>query len=263
MKVGFVGLGVQGKGLALNLVQAGYDLIVFDVRREPLDELAAAGARIGDSPRAVAVNSEVVEICVLDDAQVEAVVLGNDGVLAGAASGAVIAIHSTIEPATVVRIAEAAAARGVVIVDAPVSGGDSGARYKTVSYMVGGSTEAVEKCVPLFETSGSKITRTGPLGTGMKAKLAHQVIICINMLAAHEGMRLGREAGLAPEVLQKIVHDGGAQSRIADHWFALSMRHLTPVLHKDLQLCLKLAHQLGLAMPGATLTQELIDEIVP
>jgi len=263
MKVGFVGLGNQGKGLALNLAQAGHDLMVFDIRREPTAELASAGASIAESARAVGAHAEIVEVCVLDDAQVERVVLGPEGILAGARPGAIIAIHSTIHPATVSKVAEAAEAQRVEIVDAPVSGGANGARNKSVSYMVGGHDAAVDRCIPLFETSGRKITRTGPRGTGMKAKLAHQVIICINLLAAHEGMRLGREAGLSQDVLEKIVRDGGAQSRIADHWSQLSMRHLAPVLHKDLELCLDFARQLGLSMPGAALTQQMIDKIVP
>jgi 3-hydroxyisobutyrate dehydrogenase-like beta-hydroxyacid dehydrogenase len=263
MKVGFIGLGIQGKGLALNLIEAEHDLIVFDLRREPLDELAAAGARIAASAREVAAHAEIIEICVLDDSQVDDVVLGPKGVLEGTSSGAIIVIHSTVEPATIYKLADAAKSRGVEIVDAPVSGGDAGARRKTMSYMVGGSDRAVDRCMPLFETSGRKITRTGPIGSGMKAKLAHQVIICINLLAAYEGMRLGREAGLSQEVLEKIVHEGSAQSWIADHWSRLSMKHLTPVLHKDLELCLKAARALGLAAPGAELTQRLLDKIVP
>jgi 3-hydroxyisobutyrate dehydrogenase-like beta-hydroxyacid dehydrogenase len=264
MKVGFIGLGSQGKGLALNLVRAGHDLIVYDIRCEPLDELASAGARIAASPREVGEHAEVIEVCVLNDAQVEAVVLAPDGVLATTARGAVIAIHSTIDPATVAKLADAAAPRGIEIVDAPVSGGARGAETRTVSYMVGGSDAAIEKCLPLFQTSGKNITRTGALGTGMKAKLAHQVIVCINMLAAYEGMRLGVEAGLAPDVLRKIVHDGAAQSRVADHWFEMSMGPaIAAVLRKDLELCLKFARQLGRDLPGAALTHELIEKIVP
>jgi 3-hydroxyisobutyrate dehydrogenase-like beta-hydroxyacid dehydrogenase len=264
MRVGFIGLGTQGKHLALNLAHAGHRLVVFDLRRQPMEELAAAGAAIAGSPREAGAASEVVEICVVDDAQVESVVLGGDGVLSGAAPGTIIAIHSTIRPATIARIAQAAATRGIEIVDAPVSGGEAGARRKTMSYMVGGSDAAVEKCMALFGTSGSNITRTGPLGTGMRAKLAHQVIICINILAAYEGMRLGIKAGLSPEVLQKIVHEGGAQSRIADRWFEMSLRpHATALFRKDLELGLEFARELGIELRGGALARDLIDEIVP
>ena len=264
MKIGFIGLGTQGKYLAVNLAQAGHDLMVHDLRREPLEALAECGATIASSAAAVGRHGEVVEICVLDDAQVEAVVAGPDGVLAGAAPGTVIAVHSTVDPATIARLAAIAAAREVELIDAPVSGSESGARNKTMSYMVGGSARAFAKCRPLFETSGSNITHTGGLGTGIRAKLAHQLIICVNILAAAEGMRLGVEAGVAPEILQKIVHDGAAQSRMADRWFAMKMNpNARSVFYKDLQLCLKFAHDLKLSVPGAALAQQLLDEIVP
>lgn len=263
MKAGFIGLGQQGKYLAINLVEAGYDLMVYDVRREPLEELARAGATIADSPRAIGRHAEVIAICVLDDAQLEAVVFGSDGVLATAAPGTVVVIHSTVDPASIERIGAAAAAMDIEVVDAPVSGGEAGAKGKTMSYMVGGNEQAVARCLPLFQTSGRSITRTGPPGSGIRAKLAHQLIVCLNMLAASEGMRLGRAAGLSSEILEQVVHEGGAQSRLADRWSQLSLQSATPVFYKDLQICLKFAHQLGLSVPGAALTQQLLDQIVP
>lgn len=223
MKVGFIGLGQQGKYLAINLAEAGYDLMVYDVRREPLEEVARAGATIGDSPRAIGQHAEVIAICVLNDAQLEAVVFGPQGILTAAAPGTVLVIHSTVEPSTIAKIGEAAAALNIEVVDAPVSRGEAGAKSKTMSYMVGGSDEAVGRCLPLFRTSGQSITRTGPSGSGIRAKLAHQLIVCINMLAAYEGMRLGREAGLPSAILEKVVHEGAAQSRMADHWSRLSI----------------------------------------
>jgi 3-hydroxyisobutyrate dehydrogenase-like beta-hydroxyacid dehydrogenase len=264
MKVGFIGLGTQGKYLAVNLAEAGHDVMVYDVRREPLDELAKVGARIARSNREVGAHGEVVEICVLNDSQLEEVVLRDDGVLAGARPGTIVAVHSTVEPATIARLAEAAKARGVELIDAPVSGSERGARAKTMSYMVGASPETFERLKPLFATSGPKITHCGGLGAGIRAKLAHQLIICINMLAAHEGMRLGREAGLPAEILEKVVREGMAQSRIAENWSQLKLApHSTPVFFKDLQVCLKFAHELGVPLPGAALTQQLLDTIVP
>jgi 3-hydroxyisobutyrate dehydrogenase-like beta-hydroxyacid dehydrogenase len=263
MKTGFIGLGQQGKHLAINLAQAGHDLMVYDVRREPLEELARAGATIADSPKAIGRHAEVTSICVLDDAQLDDVVLGPEGVLAAAVPGSVVVVHSTVEPSSIAKIAAAAAALKIELVDAPVSGGEPGAKGKTMSYMVGGSDRAVERCMPLFRTSGRNITRTGSSGSGIRAKLAHQLIVCINMLAAYEGMRLGREAGLPSAILEQVVHEGGAQSRIADHWSQLSLRSATPVFYKDLQICLKFAHELGLSVPGAALVQQLLEQIVP
>ena len=136
---------------------------------------------------------------------------------------------------------------GVDLIDAPVSGSDRGARAKTMSYMVGGSDHAFKTCRPIFEISGPKITHTGPLGTGIRAKLAHQLIICVNMMAAHEGMRLGCEAGLPAEMVEKVVREGMAQSSMANQWSKLSLApRANPVFYKDLQLCLKFAHELGL-----------------
>ncbi len=268
LEAGHVGLGTQGKYLAVNLAQSDHDLMVYDVlgqcRSEPLDALAKAGARIARSNREVGAHGEVVEICVLDDAQVEDVVLAADGVLAGAKPGTIIAVHSTVEPATIERLAAAAAEREVELIDAPVSGSERGARTRTMSYMVGGSDRAFEICRPIFETSGPKITHTGGLGTGIRAKLAHQLIISVNLMAAHEGMRLGRAAGLSAEMLEKIIGDGMAQSAVAERWSKLKMApQASEVFYKDLRLCLKLAHELGLPAPGAALAQQLLDEILP
>jgi 3-hydroxyisobutyrate dehydrogenase-like beta-hydroxyacid dehydrogenase len=264
MKVGFIGLGMQGKYMAVNLAAAGYDLMVFDTRPEPLRELAAAGAKIASSNAEVAAHSEVVQVCVLDDAQVDAVVAGPQGLLETAKPGTIVVIHSTIEPKTIERLAPIAAAKQVELVDVPVSGSEKGAKNKTMSFMVGGSKTALAKCRPLFETSGPKIQHVGELGAGMRAKLAHQIIISINMMAAYEGMRVGVESGLDPKILEKVISEGLAQSWVADHWSDLKFGpHSQMVFYKDLHLGLKLAHELGIAVPGAGLAQQLLREIVP
>jgi 3-hydroxyisobutyrate dehydrogenase-like beta-hydroxyacid dehydrogenase len=130
--------------------------------------------------------------------------------------------------------------------------------------MAGGSEAAIEKCRPLFETSGPKFQRVGELGTGVKAKLAHQIIITVNMMAAYEGMKVGVEAGLDPKILEKVIREGLAQSWIADEWSDLSFGpHSQMVFYKDLHLGLKLAHDLGVSVPGAGLAQQMLDRIVP
>jgi 2-hydroxy-3-oxopropionate reductase len=264
VKVGFIGLGMQGKYMAINLAAAGYDLMVYDTRPEPLRELAAAGAKIARSNAEVAQHAEIVQVCVLNDAQVDAVVAGPGGLLETAAAGTIIVIHSTIQPATIEELARRVADKKVEIMDVPVSGSEKGAKAKTMSYMVGGSAEALEKCRPLFETSGRKIQHVGKLGTGVRAKLAHQIVITINMMAAYEGMKVGVESGLDPKILEKVIHDGLAQSWIADEWSELSFGpHSRQVFYKDLDLGLKLAHELGIAVPGAGLAQQLLDTIVP
>jgi 2-hydroxy-3-oxopropionate reductase len=263
-KVGFIGLGMQGKYMAINLAEAGYDLMVYDLRPEPLEALAAAGAKIAGSNAEVASHAEIVQVCVLNDAQVESVVTGPSGLLETAAPGTIIVIHSTIEPATIEKLAPICAEKNVEILDVPVSGSEKGAKAKTMSYMAGGSAEALETCRPLFETSGPKIQHVGELGTGTRAKLAHQIIISVNMMAAYEGMKVGVESGLDPKILEKVIREGLAQSWIANEWSDLSFGpHSQMVFYKDLHLGLKLAHDLGISVPGAGLAQQMLEKIVP
>jgi 3-hydroxyisobutyrate dehydrogenase-like beta-hydroxyacid dehydrogenase len=184
--------------------------------------------------------------------------------LEGAAPGSVIVIHSTIEPRTIDKLAPLVAEKQVEIIDAPVSGSEIGAKNKTMSYMVGGSKAALEKCRPLFEVSGQKIQHVGALGAGLRAKLAHQIIISINMMAAYEGMKVGVESGVDAKILEKVIHEGLAQSWIADGWSDLAFGpHSRMVFYKDLHLGLKLAHELGISVPGAGLAKQLLDRIVP
>jgi len=264
MKIGFIGLGVQGKYLAINLADAGYDLMVYDVRRGPLDEVTSHGAKEACSNKDVGAHGEIVCVCVLDDQQVHTAVLGPEGVLAGARPGTIVAIHSTVDPATISQVAEAAKARQVEVIDAPVSGSETGAKAKTMSYMVGASKQTFEKCRPVFEASGRNIIHTGELGTGIRAKLAHQLIISVNMLAAYEGMRLGVAAGLSPDLLERVIGAGAGQSRVAERWSKLKLGpHAQQVFYKDLKLCLKFAHDHNVPVPGAALAQQLLNKIVP
>ena len=263
MKTGFIGLGVQGKYLALNQVAAGYDLMAFDLRAEPLKELAAAGAKVATSAKEVAAHAEVVQVCVLDDVQLGAVMRGPDGVLAGCAKGTIVAIHSTVRPSLITKLAEEAALLGVEVMDVPVSGSETGAKAKTMSYMVGGSAAGFAKCKPLFETSGPKVLHTGALGTGIRAKLGHQLVICINILAAHEGFVLAEAAGLDPEVMRSVLNDGAGQSRIAGRWKKVVFGPTSQrVFYKDLQLCIEYGHELGISLPGAALTAQMIYQML-
>ena len=270
-RVGFIGLGNIGKPMAVNVATAGFDLMVYDVREEPLTELAALGATVAHSPREIGAHGEIIELVVVDDAQVEAVTLGEGGVLSGAKPGSIIAIHSTVHPKTVRKIAELAKARGVDVIDAQVSGGERGAQAKTLCYMVGGDKALFERCRPLFATSGANIFHLGELGAGASAKLAHNLIVYVNMLAASEGMRLAEKAGLDLKALQDVVHVSAGQSRAADNWlqqrrlkeaYTSGPQGLMQLIHKDLRLALELGHDIGLPLPGAALTQQLIDRVL-
>jgi 3-hydroxyisobutyrate dehydrogenase-like beta-hydroxyacid dehydrogenase len=266
-RVGFIGLGNIGKPIAINVVKAGFDLMVYDLRREPMQVLTALGAKAGRSAQEVGAHGEIIELVVVDDAQVEAVILGEGGVLNGARPGSVIAVHSTVHPRTVRRLAQAATAKGVSLIDAQVSGGERGAFAKSLCYMVGGDKAAFEKCQPVFATSGANIFHLGDLGTGAIAKLAHNLIVYVNMLAASEGMRLAEMAGVDLKAMEQVVHAGAGQSRVADHWsqqrklkdsYTSGPHGLMQLIHKDLRLALELGHDLALPLPGAALTQQLI-----
>jgi 3-hydroxyisobutyrate dehydrogenase-like beta-hydroxyacid dehydrogenase len=263
IKVGFIGLGEQGKPLAINVAQGRFDLMVHDLRPEPVDELVSKGARAARSASEVGAHGDIIEVIVVNDEQLEAVVLGGDGVLAGTRPGSIIAIHSTVRPATVRKIGEQAAARGVGVLDAPVSGGARGAQKRTMCYMVGGAKDALERCRPVFATSASTIVHMGALGAGMTAKLAHQVILCLNLLAAHEGTELARRAGLDAAALGEAVRAGAAQSRVAERWaVARPAPQNSALFYKDLALALELAHELGIDLPAAALVQQRLDEIL-
>lgn len=263
MQVGFVGLGELGMQLALNLLEAGHALTAFDLRPEALREISAAGARIGGSPGDVAARSEVIMVCVVNGEQVVDVARGDDGILSRAAGGSIVVVHSTVGPRTIAELDEAAGRAGVRIVDAPVSGGAAGARARTMFYMVGGAPEAVEQCMPLFRTSASRVTHAGAVGSGMKAKLVHQLMLCVALLAAREGYLLGERAGLSPEALEQLVRNGGAQSRIAERWPALSFPPFAAELfRKDLSLALEMAEEFGLSLPATALARDRISEAI-
>src|SRR5712691_10142392 len=270
-RVGFIGLGNMGKHMAINIAKAGFDLMVYDLRPEPMRELTALGAKAARSADEIGAHGEIVEVVVVDDRQVEAALLGEGGALSAAKRGSIIVIHSTVHPRTVRKLAEQAAAKGLTLIDAEVSGGERGAIAKSLCYMVGGDKAAFEKCRPIFATSGANIFHLGELGAGAITKLAHNLIVYVNMLAASEGMRLAEKAGVDLKALQEVVHVSAGQSRVADNWlqqrrlkeaYTSGPQGLMQLIHKDLRLALELGHDIGLPLPGAALTQQLIDRVL-
>ena len=270
-RVGFIGLGNMGKHMAINIAKAGFDLMVYDLRPEPMRELTALGAKAARSADEIGAHGEIIEVVVVDDRQVEAALLGEGGALSAAKRDSIIVIHSTVHPRTVRKLAEQAAAKGVTLIDAEVSGGERGAIAKTLCYMVGGDKAAFERCRPIFATSGANIFHLGALGSGAITKLAHNLIVYVNMLAASEGMRLAEKAGVDLKSMEQVVQAGAAQSRVADHWsqqrklkdtYTSGPRGLMELMHKDLRLALELGHDLGLSLPGAALTQQLLQRML-
>ncbi len=271
VKVGFIGLGTIGKPIAVNVLKAGFDLMVFDVRKEAVEELASLGAKVALSPREVGEHGDVIEVAVVDDSQVENVLLGEGGVLEGARPGTTIAIHSTVFPKTVKKVVERAKKRDVYVIDAPVSGGETGAREKTLCYMVGGDRQLLEKCRGLFSASASHIFHLGETGMGAAAKMIVQVAVCVNMLAAREAELLCEKSGLDFSVLQEVLRVSSAQSFVVDHWLERFKRPNDPmpvrrqrtgVFYKSLSPALDLARDLGVSLPGAALAQQLLPQIM-
>ena len=264
IRVGFIGLGFQGKPLARNILEAGYPLTVYDVRAAPVADLCTAGAIAAASPAALAAVSDIVIVCVVDDEQVMDVLDGDDGVFRKAAAGLIVVIHSTILPRTMAEAAKRAGRLGVALVDAPVSGSAKGAEQKTMSYMVGGPAHAIERCRPVFRVSGPTITITGEVGSATVAKIAHQLVCCVNMMAVAEGLKLGEAAGVARDILLEVFHAGFAQSRAADMWSELDLHpRATPIFYKDLKAAITLAHDLEVALPASALCQQLLSEVLP
>jgi len=269
--IGFIGLGRMGKPMAVNLLRAGYGAVVHDSREEPVLELAKLGAKIAHSAREAAQDADLVEIVVVDDAQVENVLLGDRGVLQGIRGGTIIAIHSTVYPETIRKMAKHAGAKGAQVIDAPVSGGEAGAREKSLCYMVGGESALLERCREAFSTSASEICHMGALGTGAWTKMIVQVVTCINMLAAYEAEMLGKQGGLDFAALQKVLHASSGQSFVTDNWidrFKLTQdpmeirRRRTEVFQKSLAPAIEMARQLGFSLDGAILAQRLLPRIM-
>ena len=270
-RVGFIGLGNIGKPMAINVAKAGFDLMVYDLRQEPLQELAGLGAKVARSAQEIGAHGEIIEFVVVDDAQVEAVTLGEGGVLNGAKPGSVIAVHSTVHPKTIRKLAEFAKSKGIAVIDAEVSGGERGAYAQTLCCMVGGDKAAFEKCKPVFSTFSANIFHLGDLGAGAAAKLAHNLIVYVNMLAASEGMKLAEHAGVDVKTMEQVVHAGAAQSRVADNWsqqqqlkdnYTTGPQGLLQLMYKDLRLAIELGHDLHLPLPGAALAQQMLERIL-
>jgi len=264
MRLGFIGLGVQGLPLAMNLLEAGYAVRGFDVSPAAVETLQGGGGIAAASIAQIAESCEVVFVCVATDGQVVEVIAGVGGLAAHGAAGLIVVNHSTVSVETTSQLRGVTVPKGILLVDAPVSGGARGAQERTMSFMVGGDEQALDICEPLFRVSGSNVLRTGSAGTATIGKLAHQVTIIGNILAMAEGMRLGVAAGLAPETVKAIITGGLARSYIAQTWGEIKMApHALPIYAKDLDNSLRLAGELGIELPGAQLMRQQLQHIVP
>lgn len=268
--VGFIGLGTMGSPMALRLLDWPGGLVVSDVRDDATAPIAEKGATVASTPAEVAAQARVVSLMVLDDAQVRDVVVGADGILAGAEAGTVVAIHSTIRAETAIELAAECAPRGVSVVDAPVSGGFMGAHEGTLAVMVGGDDAAVERCRGPFGHWSTMFVHTGPVGSATRMKLARNLVSFVSYNAASEAQKLAAASGVDLVQLGEVVRHsdrviGGPGVimfrgdtevvRPGDPWYD-TLLHTRTLGEKDLSLALELAREVGVELPLTQLAFE-------
>ena len=265
--IGFIGLGIMGRPMARNLLKAGYSLVVHSRSRGPVDEVVAAGAKAGTSPKDVAAQCDVLITMLPNSPDVELVALGKDGIVEGARPGLIFIDMSTISPLVSQKIGQALAAKGVRMLDAPVSGGEKGAIDGALSIMVGGDQAVFDQVLPVLQAMGKTITLLGPLGFGGFTKLANQIIVAVNLTALGEALTLAKKAGLDRELTLKALAGGLAGSRCLDqktpNYVSGSYKPGVKIdLHfKDLGLIMESARTLGVPLPATAVVQELFSAL--
>lgn len=267
-RIGFVGLGAMGRPIVLRLLAAGHPVTVYARSASATQPVVDAGAAAAQSPRAVAAASDVVFTMVTATADVEAVILGEDGIMHGAAPGSIVVDMSTISPEATKRIGAALAARGVEMVDAPVSGGPSAAAAGSLAVMAGGSDTALAQVSPLFECFARSVTHIGGAGSGQIAKACNQLALCVALQGVAESLALCERLGADPARVRSAMLNGLAASRVMEVFgermlnrnFANGVE--SRLHHKDLHIVLDLAHSLGLAVPAAAATKQTFNALV-
>jgi 2-hydroxy-3-oxopropionate reductase len=266
-KIGFIGLGIMGKPMAMNLIKAGFALTVYDIMKEPVKEVVAAGAKEGKSGKDVASQSEVVITMLPNSPDVKKAVLGENGVLAGAKAGMILVDMSSIAPMVSREIAAEAGKKGVEMLDAPVSGGEPKAKDGTLSIMVGGKKEVFEQVENILKAMGSSAVLVGDIGSGNITKLANQIIVALNIAAMSEAMVLATKAGVDPEKIYQAIRGGLAGSTVLNAKMPLVLEgNFKPgfriELHiKDLANALDTAHEVGVPMPLTSGVMEIMQAL--
>ncbi len=267
MKIGFIGLGIMGKPMAKNLLKAGYQLIVYDVVAAPLAELVKAGASVGDSPKGVAAQSELIITMLPNSPHVKAAVLGPNGVIEGAKAGSIFVDMSSIAPLTSRELAAALAKKGVEMLDAPVSGGEPKAIDGTLSVMVGGKEAVFAKVKDVLLKMAASAVLCGDIGAGNVTKLANQIIVALNIAAMSEAFVLATKAGVDPERVFDAIKGGLAGSTVLNAKAPMVLQgNYKPgfriELHiKDLQNALDTAHESGVPVPLTSQVMEIMQAL--
>lgn len=268
LKVGYIGLGIMGKSIARNILKAGFPLVVHNRSQAAVNELVAEGAVKANSPAEVASQVDIVFTNLPDSPDVEKVVLGERGIIEGAHAGLILIDNSTIKPAVSRKIAAALAEKGAAALDAPVSGGDIGARDGTLAIMVGGPADALEKARPVLAVTGKTITHVGDSGAGQIAKAANQIMVAAQMVAMAELLVFAQKAGADPQKVINAIKGGAAQCWTLDvkpprifagnrnPGFKASMQS------KDLNIIMETAREYGIPLPSAAVDAQLYNAML-
>ncbi|HZU87320.1 MAG TPA: NAD(P)-binding domain-containing protein, partial [Anaerolineaceae bacterium] len=267
-RVGYIGLGLMGKSIARNILKAGFPLVVHNRSRAAVEELVAEGAVAAFNPAEVARQVDVIFTNLPDSPDVERVALGSSGVIEGAYEGLIFVDNSTIKPASARRIAQVLGEKGVLCLDAPVSGGDIGARNGTLAIMVGGPAQALERVRPIFEAMGKTITHVGESGAGQIAKAANQIMVAAQMVAMGELLLFAQKAGADPKKVVEAIRGGAAQCWTLDvkppRLFSGNRQpgFKARMQAKDLNIVLETAREYGIPLPSAALDAQLFNAMI-
>ena len=268
LKIGYIGLGLMGKSIARNILKAGFPLVVHNRSRGAVDELVAEGAQVANSPAEVAAQCDIVFTNLPDTPDVELVALGPNGIITGARPGLITIDNSTIQPAAARRIAAEMASKGVTALDAPVSGGDIGARNATLTIMVGGEAAALEKAMPVLQAMGKTITHVGSAGAGQVAKAANQIMVAAQMAAMGELLVFAQKAGVDPRKVVEAIKGGAAQCWTLDvkppRIFEgnRSPGFKAHMQLKDLRIVLETAREYDIPLPSTRENTKLFERMI-
>ncbi len=267
-RIGFIGLGIMGRHMASHLIDAGYELSVYDIRSEVVDELVVKGATACQNCSETAANTDVVISMVPDSPDVEKVALGEDGILESARTGLIYIDMSTIAPGTAVKVAEVLSEKGVRCLDAPVSGGETGAKNAGLSIMVGGPKALFDEVYPIFEVMGKTITLCGDNGAGQTVKACNQIQVALNFIGMAEAFVLGTKAGVDPAIILEVLSGGYAQNRVMDvRGPKIVKGEFDPGFkskfhYKDLNIIMDTAKSLNVPLPATAVAHELFCALI-
>jgi 2-hydroxy-3-oxopropionate reductase len=267
-KIGFIGIGIMGSHMSRHLMNAGYEVVAFDVYKPSLEAVVADGAEEGKSSADVAARSDVVITMLPDSPDVEKVALGEDGIIESAREGLIFIDMSTIAPGTAIKVAEALGEKGVRCLDAPVSGGEVGAKNATLSIMVGGPADLFDEALPIMEVMGGTITLCGDSGAGQTVKACNQIQVALNFVGMAEALVLGAKAGVDPAIIIQVLSGGYAQTRVMDVRGPLAIRgNFEPGFrssfhYKDLNIIMDTATSLQVPLPATAVAHELFTALM-